>query len=151
VKEATRGVAYQPPAWIASVVLVPTVALRPFIIPAELGATALFICSVADESFDEDPAAPPRALVKVTGALGDERRLRVLRLLRDAELSATEIAEQLGVDRTSLHHHLGILRSAGLLTIRDDGVGGWRYRMRPGTSKELGAALEAYLGGARDD
>jgi DNA-binding transcriptional ArsR family regulator len=145
VTGATRGVAYDPPAWIRSIVLVPTVALRPFIIPAELAETAVFICSVADDSLGLDPAAPPHHLVKVAAALGDERRLRVLHVLRDGELTASEIAERLGVDRTSLHHHLGILRSAGLLAISDDGVGGWRYALRAGGWADIGNALESYL------
>ena len=145
VTRATRGVAYDPPAWIQAIVLVPTVALRPFVIPAERGDTAVFICSVADEAIDPDPGAPPRPLVKVTGALGDERRLRVLRTLRDGDLTATEIAERLGVDRTSLHHHLGILRSAGLLAIRDDGIGGWRYGLRPDGWDDIGRMLDGYL------
>lgn len=145
VKVATGGVAYQPPAWIRAIVLVPVVAIRPFVIPMELRDTALFLASVADEAFETDPAAPPRQLVKVAAALGDERRLRVLYVLRDGELSATEIAERLGVDRTSLHHHLGILRSAGLLAIRDDGVAGWRYALKAGGWGEISSTLDGYL------
>ena len=142
---ATTGVAFSPSPWVGEIVIVPTVALRPFIVPTELDRTAIFIYSVADEAFDMDPAAPPRRLVKVAAALGDELRLRVLYLLRDEQLSASEIAERLDVDRTSLHHHLGILRSAGLLTIRDDGVRGWRYALRDDGLEGVGSALETYL------
>jgi DNA-binding transcriptional ArsR family regulator len=78
-------------------------------------------------------------------------RLRILHALADGELTASEIADRLGVERTSLHHHLGILRSAGLVTIRDDGVGGWRFTRRADGVGDVGAALSAYLGspGAR--
>jgi DNA-binding transcriptional ArsR family regulator len=142
---ATNGVAFNPSPWVTEIVIVPTVALRPFIIPIELRHTAMFIYSVADEAFDVDPAAPPRRLVKVAAALGDELRLRVLHVLRDESLSASEIADRLDVDRTSLHHHLGILRSAGLLTIRDDGVRGWHYALREDGLEEVGPALATYL------
>lgn len=142
---ATNGVAFNPSPWVTEIMIAPTVALRPFIIPTELRHTALFIYSVADEAFDVDPAAPPRRLVKVAAALGDELRLRVLHVLRDENLSASEIADRLDVDRTSLHHHLGILRSAGLLTIRDDGVRGWRYALREDGLEEVGPALASYL------
>ena len=145
VKEVTRGVVYEPPAWIDEIVLAPAVALRPFMIPIELRGTTLFLYSVADEAFEADPTAPPRQLVKVAAALGDERRLRVLYVLRDGEMTATEIADRLGVDRTSLHHHLGILRSAGLLEIRDDGVAGWRYGLKDGGWSEISASLDGYL------
>jgi DNA-binding transcriptional ArsR family regulator len=105
----------------------------------------VFIYSVADEAFDADPGAPPRRLVKVAAALGDELRLRILRVVMDEQLSASEIADRLGVDRTSLHHHLGILRSAGLLSIRDDGVQGWRYMLRDDGFEDVGAWLSGYL------
>ena len=100
---------------------------------------------MADEAFEDDPTAPPRRLVKLAAALGDERRLRILHVLTDSELTASEIADRLGVERTSLHHHLGIRRSAGLLAIRDDGIHGWRYARRPDSVGDVGAALAAYL------
>ena len=84
--------------------------------------------------------------MKLAAALGDERRLRILHVLADGELTASEIADRLGVDRTSLHHHLGILRSAGLVSIHDDGVHGWRFARRAEGVGDVGAALTAYLG-----
>jgi DNA-binding transcriptional ArsR family regulator len=143
--DATNGVLFNPSGWVAEVVIVPTVALRPFIVPTELRETSLFVCSVADEALDVDPAAPPRRLVKTAAALGDDLRLRVLHLLRDEDLNASEIAERLGVERTSLHHHLGILRSAGLLAIRDEGERGWRYALREESLRGVGPELETYL------
>ncbi len=143
--DATNGVVFNPSSWVAEVVIIPTVALRPFIVPTELRETSLFVCSVADEALDLDPAAPPRRLVKMAAAIGDDLRLRVLRLLRDEDLNASEIAERLGVERTSLHHHLGILRSAGLLSIRDEGERGWRYALREDGLRGVGPELDSYL------
>jgi DNA-binding transcriptional ArsR family regulator len=145
LRVALNGVDFDPPGWVEDIVVVPTFALRPFVAPAECGSTQIFLCSVADEAFEDDPAAPPRRLVKLAAALGDERRLRILHVLADRELTASEIADRLGVERTSLHHHLGILRSAGLLAIRDDGISGWRYARRPESVGDVGAALAAYL------
>jgi DNA-binding transcriptional ArsR family regulator len=142
---ATNGVDVEPAAWATEVVVIPTVAMRPFIAPSEFGRTAIFLVSAADEAFEADPAAPPRRLVKAATAIGDELRLRILRTLSNHELTATEIAQRLGVDRTSLHHHLGILRSAGLVTMHDDGVHGWRYTRRTASVAEIGAELVAYL------
>src|SRR3954463_1727599 len=100
--------------------------MRPFVVPVDTETRVIYLCPVADEAFDADRAAPPRRLVKVAAAMGDPPRLRILRGRGAGGLSATELAERLGVARTSLHHHLGILRSAGLLAINDDGLGGWR-------------------------
>ena len=145
LEAATGGVTFRPSAWVDKIVIVPTVALRPFVVPCELESTAIFVCSVAEEALDVDPLAPPRRLVRVAAALGDPLRLRVLHALGGEELTASEIAERLGVDRTSLHHHLGILRSSGLLTIRDEGELGWRYALRDDGFRGLGPDLEAYL------
>ena len=142
----TNGVDFDPPGFVTEIVVVPTVALRPFLAPVEFETTEIFLCSVADDAFEGDPAAPPRRLVKLAAALGDELRLRILHTLADGELTASEIADRLGVERTSLHHHLGILRSAGLVSIRDDGVHGWRFSRRPDSVGDVGTALTDYLG-----
>lgn len=150
LRAATNGVDFEPPAGVTDIVIVPTLALRPFLAPVEFGTTEIFLCSVGDEAFDDDPGAPPRRLVKLAAALGDELRLRILHALADGELTASEIADRLGVERTSLHHHLGILRSAGLVTIRDDGVRGWRFTRRADGVENVGAALTDYLGSPGD-
>jgi DNA-binding transcriptional ArsR family regulator len=142
----TNGVDVDPTDWASEVMVVPTVALRPFIVPMETGARLILLCSVADESFDVDPAAPPRRLVQVATALGDELRLRILRELARGEATATELAERLAVERTSLHHHLGILRSAGLVAIRAEGAESWHYSLRAESVSNAGAALAGYLG-----
>jgi DNA-binding transcriptional ArsR family regulator len=141
----TNGVDVDPSGWADEIIVVPTVALRPFIAPVESGARLILVCSVADESFDIDAAAPPRRLVLAAAALGDALRLRILRELGEGDLTATQLAERLGVDRTSLHHHLGILRSAGLVAVRAEGVQSWRYSLRGDGLAGTSAALTGYL------
>lgn len=142
---ATNGIDLDPATWATDIVVIPTVALRPFIAPGEFGSTLIVLSSVADEAFEADASAPPRHLVKVTAALGDELRLRVLHILAEDELTASEIADRLRVERTSLHHHLGILRSAGLVTMHDAGSQGWRYSRRDARVEDVASALAAYL------
>jgi DNA-binding transcriptional ArsR family regulator len=145
LRTALNGVDLVDAAARGELVLAPTVAVRPFAAPVDSDTVTVFLCSVADESMDDDPAAPPRRLVKIAFAMGDPLRLRILRALGDDSLTATEVAERLGVDRTTLHHHLGILRSAGLLSIRDEGVAGWRYARRTDGVAEATRSLETYL------
>jgi DNA-binding transcriptional ArsR family regulator len=145
LRVAMNGVDVEPMPSVEEYVVVPTLAMRPFVAPVDWGSTAIFLCSVADEAFDDGPAAPPRRLVKLAAALGDETRLRILNVLSSSELTASEIADRLGVERTSLHHHLGILRSAGLLKIHDDGLRGWRFARAADGAGDLGAALAEYL------
>lgn len=142
---ATNGVELAALGWADEIVVVPTVAMRPFIVPIEWRSTLLIICSVADSVFDEDPDAPPRRLVKAAAALGDALRLRILHELADGEVTATELAEAMGIERTSLHHHLGLLRSAGLVAVRAEGLQSWLYSVRPDGIEAVSAALTDYL------
>ena len=145
LSESTNGVEFDLAGWADQIIVIPTFALRPFIAPVESGPRQLILCSVSDEAFDDDPAAPPRRLVKVTAALGDEVRLRILHELAGADLTAAELASRLGVERTSLHHHLGVLRSAGLVSARAEGVQSWRYARRTDGITDVATALSRYL------
>jgi DNA-binding transcriptional ArsR family regulator len=54
-------------------------------------------------------------------ALGEETRLRTLRLLFKEPLSVNEIAERLNVSQYNVSKHLRIMREAGLLETRKQG------------------------------
>jgi len=54
-------------------------------------------------------------------ALGEETRLRVLRLLFNERLSVNEIAERLNVSQYNISKHLRIMREAGLLETKKHG------------------------------
>ena len=64
IRVSTNGVDFDLAGWATEIILIPTVALRPFIAPVESGSRQLILCSVADEAFDDDPVAPPRRLVR---------------------------------------------------------------------------------------
>jgi DNA-binding transcriptional ArsR family regulator len=55
-------------------------------------------------------------------ALGDPIRIRALDLLRDGELSVTELAERLGAGQQNVSKHLAVLGEAGMLVRRKDGT-----------------------------
>ncbi|GAA4417409.1 autorepressor SdpR family transcription factor [Nibrella viscosa] len=48
-------------------------------------------------------------------ALNDPTRRQILDLLREADLTAGEIAEQFDMTRPSISHHLDLLKQAGLV------------------------------------
>ena len=54
-------------------------------------------------------------------ALGEETRLRMLRLLFKEQLSVTDISERLKVSQYNVSKHLRIMREAGLLEIEKRG------------------------------
>ena len=54
-------------------------------------------------------------------ALGEENRLRILRRLLAVEKSVSGISDALKISPYNVSKHLGILRSAGLITCRKAG------------------------------
>lgn len=48
-------------------------------------------------------------------ALSDETRREIIRLLKDKDMSAGEIAEAFTISKPSISHHLNILKQAGLI------------------------------------
>ncbi len=73
-------------------------------------------------------------------AIAEPRRRAILRLVRDEELSAGEIASQFEVTRPAISQHLTVLKEAGLVSERRNGTRRL-YRARP---EGLGA-LRAFL------
>ena len=53
--------------------------------------------------------------------IGDPTRIRILDLLRDGELSVTQITERLGTSQQNASKHLGMLLQAGIVARRKDG------------------------------
>lgn len=135
--KATRGVEYRREPWIDSIVLVPSVLNRPWVDIADYRTTKFFFYPASAES-----AVPDVELVELYKALGDETRLRILRLLSNGESSLTEIASKLGLAKSTVHGHMRILRQAGLTrsVVGDEGKG-YVLNDRP----DLNSLLESYI------
>ena len=54
-------------------------------------------------------------------ALSDPTRREILRLLREGDRSAGEIAERFPLTAASISHHLAVLKEAGLVSAMRDG------------------------------
>ena len=83
IEKATNGITVAAQPGLDGVVLVPSVVLRPWAIIAERGTTRIICYSVDEEILGSDPDAPPTWLVQFYKALGDERRLTILKRLGD--------------------------------------------------------------------
>jgi DNA-binding transcriptional ArsR family regulator len=79
----------------------------------------------------------------VVQALNDPRRREILRLVRDRELAASEIASRFDVTRPAISQHLTVLKNAGLISERRDGPRRI-YRARPEGLSELRGFLEGF-------
>ena len=76
-------------------------------------------------------------------AIAEPRRRAILRLVRDDERSAGEIAQSFEVTRPAISQHLRVLKEAGLVTERRDGTRRY-YRAHPKGLRELRKFLEEF-------
>lgn len=85
--------------------------------------------------------------------LGDEVRLRVLRLLAAEALNVTELTGIVGIAQSGVSRHLGLLRDAGLVSEERSGGYTW-FRLNPairdGGQTPLWPLLEAEFAQASD-
>jgi ubiquinone/menaquinone biosynthesis C-methylase UbiE/DNA-binding transcriptional ArsR family regulator len=83
--------------------------------------------------------------------LGDEARLRILRLLAGERLNVSELTTVLGIAQSGVSRHLGLLKDAGLVTETRDGAFTWfalSPELRPkgqGGRRNGGSPLKAML------
>jgi len=141
--EATNGADVVPPADIDELEVFPTWVLRPWNVFWERGATMVVGVAALPDDRAADPDAPPQRLVQLARALGDDRRLRVLRRLTTGSYTLQELSEHFGIPKTTLLHHLVMLRSVGIVRV-GPGTSG-RYSLRAGMPVELHRLLDGYL------
>lgn len=142
--EMCTGWEYVPEPGIRRVLLIPSSVARPLNSEAESGDTRLFVYPAAEENVLADASAPPAHVLRLAKALGDERRLRLLKMLANGSYTLQELADAFGVAKTTIHHHLIHLRSAGLvrMQMRDK-----RFSLRQYPIDHLSEWLRSYLGG----
>ncbi|PLR83369.1 winged helix-turn-helix domain-containing protein [Bacillus sp. V33-4] len=123
VQRAT-GVDYEAEPNIAKVLLIPHYIYRPWTIEANLVDTKVFYYPVSDESLSDGTHKniPPAALVNFYKALGDEKRMRILKLLYEKERTLKELTELLELGKTTIHHHLVLLRSEHIVKVNNNGT-----------------------------
>jgi DNA-binding transcriptional ArsR family regulator len=148
VIEAASGIQFVPQPGIRQVYLIPQLATRPWVWLAEDDDARLYCYPVADDSLGPEGSAPPTRLVRLHRALGDEKRLRMLKAIATSTATLQELADRFGLPKSTAHHHLAILRSAGLIRVTSDQE--HRYSVRRDVLPEMSALMERYLGPERE-
>src|SRR5476651_1386510 len=87
--------------------------------------------------------------------LGDEARLRLLRVLRRERLNVTELTGILGLAQSGVSRHLGLLKEAGFV-VEERSAGFTYYALSPALKTDarqqhLWTALEEQFDGAASD
>jgi DNA-binding transcriptional ArsR family regulator len=150
IEDVTNGLDYEIPLGVTRVILVPSVVLKPLSMIDQHRDTLLVFYGMADEFIDSDPEAPPSWLVKTYKALSDQRRLRILRRLSEGETTLDELTDLLGLSKSTVHHHMSVLRGAGLVRVRisgskDEHKESKTYALRTQGLSNAGAFLDTYI------
>lgn len=141
VEWATAGVSYSPEPSVHKVLLIPHYIYRPWNIVADMEGTKVFYYPISNESISpQDKYLPSNFLVLKHKALGDEVRLRIVKLLSERDRTLQEITEKLSVGKSTIHHHLKILRSAQLVEITDA-----VYVLKKNSIESLAKEIDLYL------
>ena len=145
IERTTGGIRWLPEVGIRRVVLAPSYFSRPYNFLLAGEDWRFFGYPVADEALEAaDRLAPPAAVIRLHRALGDETRLRILKLLVSQDLYLTEIAQHLDLSKPTIKHHLAQLRAAGLVTVVEAGSVIY-YTLRRERVAAASADLERFL------
>lgn len=147
VELATGGVRLEPAPPLHTVVLVPQYHHRPYNLVEAGGGVAIYLYPV--DALPPAPGEPAPALLRLTAALADPSRLRILRFLAAGSRSFTEVVQHTGLAKSTVSHHMVTLRAAGLVRLQQLGDLGdrsaGRYSLRPAALAELSEQLSRYL------
>lgn len=119
--ELTIGKAYSPEPTVTDVLLIPQNIYRPWTVEADEVDTKIFYYPVSDESIlaNEDIYIPPFALIQRYKSLGDEIRLKIIKFLSEGDKTLQELTDKLNMAKSTVHHHLSLLRAAQFVQIVD--------------------------------
>jgi DNA-binding transcriptional ArsR family regulator len=143
VEIASNGISIEDRNADTPILLMPSMVARPWVVLSESPSVYIMAYPVSDRTLLSDPDAPPAWLVKLHKALGDEKRLKILRRLARADAGLVELAAELDTPKSTLHHHMMLLRAAGLIKVHvgDDK----RYSLRDETLPEAATYLNHYI------
>jgi DNA-binding transcriptional ArsR family regulator len=145
IEQTTGGIRWLPESGVRRVILAPSYFSRPYNFLMMGADWRLFGYPVADSALEaDDRLAAPQAVVRLHRALGDETRLRILKLLAGRDLYLTEIAQQLELSKPTIKHHLALLRAAGLVTVTESGAVMY-YTLRRNRLDDASADIKRFL------
>ncbi len=143
VEYASGGLVIENAPEIQTIVLFPTVHNRP--INTYCFYKKMMLIQYPVDVPEEDEDEPPTCLLRMTHALSDPKRLRLLRYVAEKPHSLDEMIRDLDQTEESLKHHLMILRVAGLLRIHLGAGDTEKFSIRPDGASELQMFLESYM------
>jgi DNA-binding transcriptional ArsR family regulator len=147
VERATGGIQYAPRPEIHELVFFPSYWFRPWVMHSEHKTARIFCYPIRVDGATQLQESGARTdlsgLARLYKALADERRLALLGLLSRGPVTLGDASREVGLSKSTTHHHLAILRHAGLVLIREDEER--TYALRPERLDEVRRLLERNL------
>ena len=112
-------------------------ALEPPVVPGQISVHCGILVRFLRELFDGSKGSEEQVYEAIR-LLGDQTRFEILCFLRDRPAYGSELSEQLGFARNTIHHHTSKLLNAGLITYTVEG-----NRIRYSTNKARLSSLLA--------
>lgn len=144
VEQVSGGIKIENYKNLQQVIMIPTFHLSPLITIYKYKNMVHVMYPV--DLPDKDPNQPSKKLVRLTKALSDENRLRILKLVKEGPKTFTEILNQFKLSKSTVHHHLMLLRTAGLISAyHTDECCSETFVYRPSGLTELNGHINTYL------
>lgn len=147
-EQATGGMRLYPNDTLRRAVLIPQYHSRP-LVTSSIFETIIFT-SYSCDIFPPAEGYPDPRLLRITRALADETRLRILRLLARKQMTFTEIVREIALSKSTIHYHLIALRAAGLVIVhiraKGDDYKSVEYSLRHEALEDLPLHIGGYLG-----
>ncbi|WP_025025819.1 winged helix-turn-helix domain-containing protein [Caldalkalibacillus mannanilyticus] len=144
LEQASGGVRIEPLEGLDLIVLSPSSHYAPLTVYCEF--QHFYFVQYSIDIPHEDPEAPQKPLMRITRALADENRMKILKFLAQGPKTFKEIVKFTRLSKSTVHHHLMALRSSGLISVyvtQDSNVD--RYRFRPNAFKEFNKLMSTFL------
>jgi DNA-binding transcriptional ArsR family regulator len=141
--EVTNGCRFEPKEGLQKVILIPQYHYSPYNHITHFGASTLCLYAADVMQLPEDE--PSVTLTRFTRSIGDRSRLKILHYLQKGPKTLNEIANYLGLAKSTVHDHLTILRTSGLVTNHTVGDTATQYSLRASSFRRLKHELELYL------
>lgn len=144
IEQLTNGIHVIPTELTNMIVLIPSYHLKPMNYVGCLHHTAIVVYSV--DLPEENSITPPLTLSRMTKALGDDKRLQILKILAHKPYNLTDLAKEIKLSKSNLHYHLSLLRMAGLVrAVKDLSTKFDQYEIRPDVFNQLKDLLDEYV------
>ncbi|QOR66229.1 winged helix-turn-helix transcriptional regulator [Cytobacillus suaedae] len=144
VEKASGGIRIEPFEGLKEVVLVPGYHNTPLTVYWKY--KNMYIIRYPVDIGSEDPTQPSKQLVRLTKALADENRLRILQYVANEPRTFTAILNYINVSKSTVHHHIMALRSAGLISVyHTDQCCSEYYRYRANGFSELSDSFQEFV------